>query len=130
MHLINLKYYSTRLVLLQIYPPYKNLVPRFLRWRKEVREILAKIFFSFPRSFFSGVVGPLNFQELDSFVSSSPFCFLKNANRMFAISQVFLEVNILNIDSTDRILETTTELGDMEHIVNICKVGWQLQLIG
>ena len=118
------------MVLLQIYPTYKNLVLRFLSVRKEIQIVLAKFFFSLPRSFFFGVVGPLHFQELDNFMSGSPFSFFKNANRTLAISQVFLEVNILNIDSTDRILETTTKLGDMEYIVNICKVGWQLQLIG
>src|SRR5664279_1624379 len=125
MHLINI----TKMVLLQIYSPYKNLVPRFLSVNKKVGVIFAKIFFSFPRGFFFGMVRPLNFQKLDGLVSSSPFCFIKNANRTFAISQIFLEVNVLNFDPTDRIFETTAKLGHVEHIMDIGEVGWQLQLI-
>src|SRR5664279_1578595 len=119
MQLLNTNYFITKLVLLQIYPPYKNLVLRFLSMRKEVRIVLSKFFFSFPRGFIFGMIGPLHFKELYGFVLSSPFSFFKNANRTLAISQIFLEVNILNIDSTDRIFETTPKLGDMEYIVNI-----------
>ena len=45
------------------------------------------------------------------------------------VRQIRLEVEDLMINSPDRILEATTKLGHVEHIMNIGKIGWQLQLI-
>ena len=45
---------------------------------------------------------------------------------MLAIGEIRLDIQLLMIDSTDRILETTAELGYMEHIMHIREVGWEL----
>ena len=46
-----------------------------------------------------------------------------------SLCEIFLEIKFFMIDSTDRIFEATTKLGDMEDVMNIWKVGWKLQLI-
>ena len=121
--------HSTKVGLLQIYPPYKNLDPRFLGWNEELRIILSKTRLSFPGCFILWMVRPLNLEELDGLITSFPFRFLKDANRSLAIGEIFLEIKFFMIDSTDRILEATTKLGDMEDVMNIWKVGWKLQPI-
>ena len=55
----------TKVGLLQIYPPYENLDPRFLRLREKLRIILTKTRLSFPGCFFLRMVRPLNLEELD-----------------------------------------------------------------
>ena len=76
------------------------------------------------------MVRPLDFEELDGLVAGLPFCFIQDADRMLAVSQILLDVQHLMINPTDRIFEATPELGDMEHIVHIREVGGQLELIG
>ena len=121
--------HNTKVGLLQIYPFYKNLDPRFLDWREELRIILSKTRLSFPGCFILWMVRSLNLEELDGLVASLSFLLIKNANRVLAIIQVILDVKFFMIDPTDRILETTSQLRDMEDIMYFRKVGRQLQLI-
>ena len=76
------------------------------------------------------MVRPLNLEELDGLIMSFPFRFIKDANRLLAIGEIFLEIKLFMINFTDRILEATTKLGNMEDVMNVWKVGWKLQLIG
>ena len=68
------------------------------------------------------MVGPLDFKELDGLVAGFPLRFIQDADRMLAIGQILLNVQHLMINPTDWILEATTELGDMEHIMHIREV--------
>jgi hypothetical protein len=72
--------------MLQLYPPYKNLVPRFLSFRKEGRVLRSKTIFSFPGCFLLRVMRPLNFQEFDALTSSFMLGFVKDTNRILPIS--------------------------------------------
>ena len=49
---------------------------------------------------------------------------------MLMIRQVFLEINLFEVDGAVRSLETLAELRHVKHVVHICKVGWKLKLIG
>ena len=46
------------------------------------------------------------------------------------IRQVFLEINLFEVDGAVRSLETLAKLRHVKHAVHICKVGWKLKLIG
>ena len=49
---------------------------------------------------------------------------------MLMIRQVFLEINLFEVDGAVRSLETLAKLRHVKHVVHICKVGWKLKLIG
>ena len=49
---------------------------------------------------------------------------------MLTLRNVFLEINVLEVDGAVRGLEALVELRDMEHVMHICKVGRKLELIG
>ena len=49
---------------------------------------------------------------------------------MLTIGEIFLELNVLEVDGAVRSLEALAELRDMEHVVHICKVERKLELIG
>ena len=76
----------SKLGMLQIYPPYKNLAPRFLGFRKEVGILRSETIFAFPRCFLLRVMGPLNFEELDALTTSFTLGFIKDTDRIFTIS--------------------------------------------
>ena len=46
------------------------------------------------------------------------------------IRQVFLEINLFDVDGAVRSLETLAELRHVKHVVHVCKVGGKLKLIG
>src|SRR3954469_6591362 len=72
-------------------PHYKNSRPENLRGRGEnIGVFIAKTIFTFPGDFIFRMIGPLNFEELDGLVAGSAFRLIKNAARMFLISQVLL----------------------------------------
>ena len=88
--LMNLLNQSTKVGLLQIYPPYKNLAPRFLSLREKLWIILSKTRLSFPGCFFFGTIRPLNLEELDGLINSFPLRFIKDSNRFLTIGEIFL----------------------------------------
>ena len=49
---------------------------------------------------------------------------------MLMIRQVFLEINLLEVDGAVRSLETLAKLRHVKQVVHFCKVGWKLKLIG
>src|SRR3954471_21728114 len=107
MQFLSTNYIYYKLGLLQLYPPYKNLDPRFLSFRKEGRVLRSKTIFSFPGCFILRMMGPLDFQELDVLTTSFVLGFIKDTNRILTISQIFLEVESLVINTTDRVFEAT-----------------------
>ena len=46
------------------------------------------------------------------------------------IREIFLELNVLEVDGAVRSLEALTELTHVKHVVHICKVGGKPKLIG
>jgi hypothetical protein len=107
--------------MLQVYPPYKNLVPRFLRTREKGRVLGSKAILSFPSCFLFRMMRPLNFEELNGSASSFSFSFIKDKNRILPIGEIFLKIKSSMINPTNWIFETTLELRDMKHIMNIRK---------
>ena len=96
---------------------------------------------AYPGGFPVGMVRPLHFEEFDRLVASLALSFFNNSNGVLTIRQVFLEINlfknsnwvltireiflelnVLEVDGAVRSLEALSELRDMEHIMNICKV--------
>ena len=65
---------------------------------------------AFPGGFPVGMVRPLHFQEFDGLVASLALSFFKNSNGVLMIRQIFLEVNLFEVDSALRRLEALAEL--------------------
>ena len=65
---------------------------------------------TFPGGFSVGMVRPLHFQEFDRLVASLALSFFKNSNGVLMIRQIFLEVNLFEVDSALRRLEALAEL--------------------
>ena len=53
---------------------------------------------------------------------SLAFSLFKNSNWVLTIREIFLELNVLEVDGAVRSLEALSKLRDMEHVMNICKV--------
>ena len=70
------------------------------------------------------MVRPLDFEELDGLITSLPFHFIQDV--VLTVSQILLNVQLFMINPTDRIFEATTELRDMEHIIHIREILWEL----
>ena len=49
---------------------------------------------------------------------------------MLTIRQVFLEINLFEVDGAVRSLETLAKLRHVKHVMHVCKVGRKLKLIG
>src|SRR3954469_24370950 len=119
-------YIYYKLGLLQLYPPYKNLDPRFLSFRKEGRVLRSKTIFSFLGCFVLRVMRPPNFEELDVLTRSLALGFIKDTNRILTIGQILLEIKSLVINTTDRIFEATLELRHMKDVMHLREVCRQL----
>ena len=105
--------------MLQHAPPRRNRAPRFLRRVEESGILRSEKIFAFPSCFFLGMVRPLDFEKLDRLVPSPAVGLIKNANQMFTIGEIFLEVNELVINCTARIFEALLELRNMEDGVHL-----------
>ena len=69
-----------------------------------------EVILALPGGFSVGMVRQLNFQEFDRLVASFVLGFFKNGNWMLMIRQVFLEVNLFEVDSALRCLEALAKL--------------------
>jgi hypothetical protein len=105
--------------MLQVYLPYKNLVPRFLSTREKGRVLGSKAILSFPSCFLFRMMRPLIFEELDGSTSSFSFSFIKDMDMMLTIGEIFLKVKSGMINSTNWIFEKKLELRHVEHVMNI-----------
>ena len=77
---------------------------------KELRIFGTKVVLAFLGGFSVGMVRPLHFQEFDCLVASLALSFFKNSNGVLMIRQIFLEVNLFEVDSALRRLEALAEL--------------------
>src|SRR3954467_567033 len=99
-------------------PHYKNSRPENLRGSEEkIGVFIAKTIFAFPGGFIFRMIRPLNLEELDRLVAVSTFRLIKNAARMFLISQVLLQLNHMMFHFSNRVLEAATELRHVEDIM-------------
>ena len=110
-------------------PPLQESRPEILGLSEEGGVFLTKTSFTLPGCFFFRMVRPLDLEELDGFITSLPFRFIQDADRMLAVSQILLNVQLFMINPTSRIFETTPELGYMEHIMDIREIFWKPKLI-
>ena len=72
---------------------------------------------------------PLDLEELDRLLTCAAFSLVENADRMLFIGEVLLQLEHFMIHCSDWVLEAATELGHVEHIVNLRKVWRKFQLI-
>ena len=77
---------------------------------KELRIFGTEMVLAFPGGFPVGMVRPLHFEEFDRLVASLALSFFKNSNGVLMVRQIFLEVNLFEVDSALRRLEALAEL--------------------
>ena len=88
---------------------YKRISTRDLGL-KELRIFGTEGILALPSSFSVGMVRPLNFQEFYRLVASFVLGFFKNGNGMLMIRQLFLEVNLFEVDSALGRLESLAKM--------------------
>src|SRR3954463_10150475 len=75
-------------------PHYKNSHPENLSGSgKKIGVFFAKTIFAFPSGFVFRMIRPLDFEKLGRLVADFAFRLIKNAARMFLISQFLLQLN-------------------------------------
>ena len=110
-------------------PPLReDLVPRSRTERTP--DIRTQVILALPSSFSVGMVRPLNFQKFDRLVASFALDFFKNGNGMLMIRQIFLELNLFEVYSALRRLKALAKLWHVKHVVHVCEVRRNLELIG
>ena len=77
---------------------------------KELRIFEMEVILVLPGGFSVGMVRPLNIQEFDRLVASFALGFFNNGNGMLKIREIFLEVDLFEIDSALRSLEALAKL--------------------
>src|SRR3954470_7146956 len=111
-------------------PHYKNSRPENLGGRGEkIGVFFAETIFAFPGGFIFRMIRPLDFEELGRLVAGFAFRLIKNATRMFLISQVLLQLDHIMFHFADGVLEAASELRHVEDIVNLREVWRQFQLV-
>src|SRR3989337_3691809 len=79
--------------------------------RKEVGVFRTKIILAFPSGFIFSMIRPLHFEELGRLLTGSTFSFIENADRMFLIGKIILQLEHLMIHClVRRLFEATTKL--------------------
>src|SRR4051812_17260733 len=109
-------------------PHYKNSRPENLGGSGEkIGVFIAETIFAFPGGFIFRMIRPLNFEKLGRLVAGSTFRLIKNAARMFLISQVLLQLDHIMFHLADGVLEAASELRHVEYIVDLREVRRQFQ---
>jgi len=85
---------------------------------QKLRKIGIKKFFCFPRSFSLGVITPLNFIKVADLIPSNSSLVINNFYRMFRITRVRFQPEVLHINYLCWNTEAILELRDMKYIVN------------
>src|SRR4051812_23275972 len=75
------------------------------------------------------MIRPLNLEELGRLVAGFAFRLIKNAARMFLITQVLLQLDHIMFHFADGVLEAASELRHVEYIVDLREVRWQFQTV-
>src|SRR3954465_3872226 len=111
-------------------PHYKNSRPENLSGsEKKIGVFIAETIFAFPSGFIFRMIRPLNLEELGRLVAGFAFRLIKNAARMFLISQVLLQLDHIMFHFADGVLEAASELRHVEYIVYLREVRWQFQTV-
>src|SRR3954466_4308958 len=111
-------------------PHYKNSRSENVSGREEkIGILITKTIFAFPGGFIFRMIRPLNFEKLGRIVAGSMFRLIKNAARMFLISQVLLQLNHIMLHFADGVLEATSELRHVEYIMDLREVRRQFQSV-
>ena len=88
---------------------YERISSRDLGLEKR-RVLRTEVILAFPGGFSVGMVRPLHFQEFDRLVASLALSFFKNSNGVLMIRQIFLEVNLFEVDGALGRLEALAKL--------------------
>src|SRR3954466_8690230 len=96
---------------------------------KKIGVFFTKTIFAFPSGFIFRMIRPLDFEELDRLVVGFAFRLIKNAARMFLISQVLLQLNHIMFHFADGVLEAASGLRHVEDIVYLGEVWRQFQTV-
>src|SRR3954470_21987160 len=116
--------------MLQISPTTRILVPRILSGSEEkIGVFIAKTIFAFPGGFIFRMIRPLNFEELYRVVAGSTFRLIKNADRIFPISQVLLQLDHIMFHFADGVLVAASELRHVKDIVDLREARRQFQTV-
>src|SRR3954471_8013734 len=111
-------------------PHYKNSRPENLSGsEKKIGVFIAKVIFAFPSGFIFRMIRPLNFEKLGRLVAGSAFRLIKNAARMFLISQVLLQLDHIMFHFADGVLEAASELRRVKDIVDLREDRRQFQTV-
>src|SRR3954467_12886881 len=111
-------------------PHYKNSRPENLRGsEKKIGVFIAKAIFAFPSGLIFRMIRPLDLEELDGLVAGLTLRLVEDAARMFFISQFLLQLDHIMLHFADRVLEASTELRHVEHIVDLGEVRRQFQTV-
>ena len=84
--------------MLQTFPPYKNIILRFEKgrkdylWFEEIGKLRPDVIFALPGSFLFCVVAPLDLEKLDASGPGSSESFLQNTDGYFGICQVIFDL--------------------------------------
>src|SRR3954465_12484085 len=114
--------------MLQISPTTRIPVPIILSGsEKKIGVFFTKTIFAFPSGFILRMIRPLNLEELDGLVACLTLRLVEKAARMFFISQVLLQLDHIVFHFADRVLEASTKLRHVEHIVDLGEVRQQFQ---
>jgi len=64
------------------------------------------------------VIAPLNFEHFDHTITRGTLSFIKDADRIFLVRKIGLEINVFQVSAIRRNSEALFELGHMENIMN------------
>src|ERR1043165_811027 len=75
------------------------------------------------------MIRPLDLEALDGLVAGLTLRLVEDAARMFFISQVLLHLDHIMLHFADRVLEASTELRHVEHVVDLGEVRRQFKTV-
>src|SRR3954471_14720812 len=111
-------------------PHNRNSRPENLGGRGEkIGVFIAETIFAFPSGFIFRMIRPLNFEKLGRLVAGSTLRLVEDAALMFFISQVLLQLDHIMFHFADGVLEASTELRHVEHVVDLGEVRRQFQTV-
>jgi hypothetical protein len=102
---------------------------RFGRIEKETWKFHLHFFFSFPCSFFLGVVTPLHLAHPDLLVSSNPLWCFQHLDRVLLVRKIFFRIQVFHRQLLFRHAQTFLQLRYIEYIMHVRQLRRQLQLV-
>jgi hypothetical protein len=86
---------------------------------EEVRVVGSQEFFMLPRGFIFDVIISLDFVELSSLVVHDSVLLVENLDGICLLCQIWFQWDGVFDNNIGRRLQTSFELGDMKHIMNL-----------